>query len=100
MMLCVMNRSKIAITIKDDLLKRLDRAIDGKTIRNRSHAIEYFLNQALFSKVETALLIAGHKDFSCSTLFEGKSVLEHQLELLQAKGVKNVVLLLYQGERE
>ena len=95
-----MNRSKIAITIKDDLLKRLDRAIDGKTIRNRSHAIEYFLNQALFSKVETALLIAGHKDFSCSTLFEGKSVLEHQLELLQAKGVKNVVLLLYQGERE
>ncbi|HCM36569.1 MAG: hypothetical protein A3J30_01590 [Candidatus Wildermuthbacteria bacterium RIFCSPLOWO2_02_FULL_47_9c] len=100
MMLDIMTRSKIAITIKDDLLKRLDRAIDGKTIRNRSHAIEYFLDQELFSKAETALLIAGHKDFSCSTLFERKSVLEHHLELLQAHGVKNAILLLHESEQE
>src|SRR3989344_179126 len=94
------NRSKIAITIKDDLLGRLDRAVDGKTIRNRSHAIEYFLNQALGAKVQKALLVAGHKDFSSTTLFEGKPVIEHGVELLQKHGVKEVVLLLHKGETE
>lgn len=95
-----MHRSKIAITVKDDILKRLDRAVDGETIRNRSHAIEYFLNQALGAKVEKALIIAGHKDFSCTTPFEGKSVIERQIELLRAHGIKEVVLLLYKGEKE
>ncbi|MEK7542320.1 MAG: nucleotidyltransferase family protein [Patescibacteria group bacterium] len=95
-----MKRSKIAITVREDILKRLDRAINGETIRNRSHAIEYFLNQALGAKVEKALIIAGHKDFSCTTPFEGKSVVEHQMELLKTHGVKNIFLLLHKGEKE
>jgi len=94
-----MQRSKIAITLKEDILKRLDRAIDGETIRNRSHAIEYFLNQALLAKVEKAFIIAGHKDFSCATLFEGKPVVERQIELLRAHGVKDIALFLYKGEK-
>src|SRR3990167_3741074 len=98
MMLDIMTRSKIAITIKKDILKRLDRAIDGKTIRNRSHAIEYFLNQALGANVQKALIIAGHKDFVCTTSFEGKPVIELGLELLRAHGIKEVVLLLHKGE--
>lgn len=95
-----MSRSKIAITIKDSILKRLDRAIDGRTIRNRSHAIEYFLNQALGAKVERALIVAGHKDFSCTTPFEGKSVVERHIELLAAHGIKEIILLLHQSEKE
>ncbi len=95
-----MQRSKIAITLKEDILKRLDRAIDGETIRNRSHAIEYFLNQALGAKVEKAFIIAGHRDFSCATSFEGKSVVERQIELLRAHGIKEVILLLHEGEKE
>lgn len=95
-----MQRSKIAITIKDDILRRLDRAIDGETIRNRSHAIEYFLNQALGAKVEKALIVAGHKDFSCATPFEGKPVVERQLELLRTHGVKHIFLLLHKGEKK
>ena len=95
-----MQRSKIAITLKKDILKRLDRAIDGKTIRNRSHAIEYFLNQALGANVQKALIIAGHKDFACTTSFEGKPVIEHGLELLRAHGIKEIVLLLHKGGKE
>jgi NDP-sugar pyrophosphorylase family protein len=99
-MILVMKRGKIAITVKDDILKRLDRAIDGKTIRNRSHAIEYFLNQALGTKVEKALIIGGHKDFSVSTLFENKSVAEHQVELLKGHGIKEILFSLHKNERE
>lgn len=95
-----MKRSKIAITIKDDILKRLDRAVDGETIRNRSHAIEYFLNQALSAKIETALIIAGKKEFSCATLFEGKPVIEHELEFLKSGGVRQVIVLLPKKEKE
>jgi len=94
-----MPRSKIAITIKDDLLHRLDRAIDGETIRNRSHAIEYFLDKALGAKVEKALLIGGYKDFSLNMLFEGKPIIERQLELLQKRGVKEVLLWLHENEK-
>lgn len=95
-----MSRSKIAITVKADLLKKIDRAIDGKAIRNRSHAIEYFLNQALGAKTEKALVVAGHKDFSCTTVFEGKRVIEHRIELLAAHGVRQIGLLLHKGEKE
>lgn len=95
-----MSRSKIAITVKDDILKRLDRAIDGKTIRNRSHAIEYFLNQALGTKARKVLIIAGHKDFSCATLFEGKPVIEHHLQLFKAHELKDVLLLVHSGEKK
>jgi len=95
-----MRRNKIAITVKDDILKRLDRAIDGKTIRNRSHAIEYFLNQALGTKVEKALIIAGEKNPSCLTVFEGKTVVEYEIELLKTYGITDIVLLLHKNEKE
>jgi len=93
-------KEKIAITIDDKLLARLDRAVDGETIRNRSHAIEYYLHQGMGVKSEKALIMGGHADFSCATVFEGKAIVEHQVELLKKHGVKEILFCLHENEKE
>lgn len=52
-------RSRITITISNDLLSSLDETIDNHTIRNRSQAIETALRQVLTPTVNTAVVLAG-----------------------------------------
>jgi NDP-sugar pyrophosphorylase family protein len=54
-----MNRERLTITLRNDLLKALDGEIDGERLRNRSHAIEYFLSKALGLKTVKVLILAG-----------------------------------------
>jgi mannose-1-phosphate guanylyltransferase len=54
-----MNRDRLTITLRTDLLKALDGEIDGGRLRNRSHAIEYFLSKALGLKTVKVLILAG-----------------------------------------
>lgn len=58
-----MERERITISIKKDLLKEIDATIDSVKIRNRSHAIETFVTSALNSgDTKYAALILGGKD--------------------------------------
>lgn len=59
-----MNRERITITIKRNLLKKLDSFIDGIEVKNRSHAVEFFLNKAFSSDLKTAVVLAGGKKSS------------------------------------
>ena len=52
-------RQRLTITLKDNILQRLDSIIDGVKIRNRSHAIEYLLNKSFYSEKLTAVILAG-----------------------------------------
>ena len=54
-----MRRSRITITLTQDVLSRVDQLIDHRTIRNRSHAIEYILSQHARPRVNTAVILAG-----------------------------------------
>lgn len=99
-------KEKIAITIDQNLLRRVDRMIDGEKIRNRSHAIESLVNQALRPKAKKALICAGEnvavkpqRDGFPATLlpFEGKSVIEHQIERLRSAGIKEIAVLVKRG---
>lgn len=54
-------KSRLTITLSQDLLKKVDALIDGHTIRNRSHAIESLVKQSLSSKVSVAVILAGGK---------------------------------------
>jgi UDP-N-acetylglucosamine pyrophosphorylase len=54
-----MRRSRITITLDNLTLAKVDRLIDKNTIRNRSHAIEYVLNQYSQSNVRKAVILAG-----------------------------------------
>jgi mannose-1-phosphate guanylyltransferase len=56
-----MKRERLTITLRDDVLKLVDAAIDGETIRNRSHAIEVLLSQCLVPQKAKVLILAGGK---------------------------------------
>src|SRR3989338_3173444 len=56
-----MDRQRLTITLKKEILKQLDVYIDGARIRNRSHAIEYVLAKYFSPKVKKAVILAGGK---------------------------------------
>ena len=105
-----MQREKITITLRDDLLKKVDEIVDEDKIRNRSHAIEYLLSQSFLSKVEAALILAGGKGSHMKPLTEklpkpllpiqGKPIVEHQIELLRLCDIKEIYVVIgYLGEK-
>ncbi len=51
-------RERITVTIRQDLLRGLDRLVDHQTIRNRSHALETILSDNLSSKTKQAVILA------------------------------------------
>lgn len=99
-----MRRKKITITIREDVLKKVDEVIDKAKIRNRSHAVEYLLNQVLKPKVNKVYILAGGKGFRTESPAEevpfsmlsiqGKPVLEHQLEFLRKVELRDILILV------
>lgn len=77
-----MNRERLTITLRSDLLKTLDAEIDGERLRNRSHAIEYFLSRSLGLKAVKVLILAG-----------GKPVYPHTFEVESQTPVKRQNIL-------
>lgn len=58
-----MERERITISIKKNLLKEIDKTIDGVEVRNRSHAIETLATSALNSgDTKNAVVLLGGKD--------------------------------------
>ena len=97
-----MKRKRITITLKQDLLKALDASIDGHSVRNRSHAVEVALSQALLKKPTKALILAGGKDIrlpqlgrempKCLLPIQGRPLLEHTILRLKASGLEDVIV--------
>jgi len=57
-----MERERITISIKKDILRKVDQKIDGVKMRNRSHAIELLISESLgLSQINTAIIMAGGK---------------------------------------
>ena len=55
-----MNRERVTITIKNEILQQLDRIVDGVSIRSRSQAIEYLLSKSLTDyRIKNAVVLAG-----------------------------------------
>ncbi|MBI4136797.1 NTP transferase domain-containing protein, partial [Candidatus Roizmanbacteria bacterium] len=99
-----MDRERLTITLRGDLLKRLDEIIDGVQIRNRSHAIEYLLSQSLAPKVSQAIILAGGQGVQMRPLtYEvpkplipvgGKPLIEHTIEMLREAGIRDIILAI------
>lgn len=98
-----MDRERLTITIKKDLLKKIDKKIDKKIIRNRSHAIEFFLTQAMGPKINKAVILAGGECIKIKPFtykipksmipVKGKPLLEYTIELLKNNDIKNVLII-------
>lgn len=99
-----MDRQRLTITIKKKLIDKIDESIDGTRIRNRSHAIEYLLSQALKPSVTQAVILAGGQGIKLRPLtYEipkslipvcGKPILEYQIEMLRNANVRNIILAI------
>lgn len=95
-------RSRLTITLNPDLLKKIDRLIDGANLRNRSHVIEYLLDKALTPRVSQAVILAGGRGVEVKpkageipkTLIPigNKPILEYTIDLLRRHGITDIVL--------
>jgi len=96
-----MRRERITITIRHDVVGKIDTIIDGQTIRNRSNAIEtivldHFKNNIL----QKAVLLGGsygikiHNKMIAKLLMpiDGKTLLEKNIETLKRFGVNEVIV--------
>ncbi|MDT8307216.1 MAG: sugar phosphate nucleotidyltransferase [Anaerolineae bacterium] len=87
----------MTITLSPDLLQQIDRLVDQRTVRSRSHAIESLLRQSLTPVVSTAVLLAGgpQKGETLPALapIDGQPLIRQQVEHLQSYGIRTIVIL-------
>ncbi|CAN5230464.1 hypothetical protein BH09PAT2_BH09PAT2_10030 [soil metagenome] len=105
-----MRRSRITITLDAQILKKIDRLIDKKKIRNRSHSIEYILNQYTMSKVNKAVILAGGRGTQLRPYtyeipkpllpVKGTPILEHLILQLKKNGITEIIIAIsYLGQK-
>lgn len=100
----VMERERLTITLRKDLLRSVDRTIDGQRIRNRSHAIEFLLAHSLTPEVSRAIVLAGGAGVKMRPLtlelpkamipVRGRPILEHTLDTLRRADIRTVTVLV------
>src|SRR3989344_6646984 len=94
---------RVTITLKHDMLKRLDKTVDRRNVRNRSHAIEILLSRALSrTDMDTALILAGGEGVNLRPItyeipkplipINGRPILEHQIRMLKKYDIRNLVI--------
>ncbi|MEK7827956.1 MAG: sugar phosphate nucleotidyltransferase, partial [Thermodesulfobacteriota bacterium] len=97
-----MTRERLTITLRKDLLEKIDSLIDGQKIRNRSHAIESLLSKATHHHPVKVLILAGGKGVkdpdsgkvipkAMLPIF-GKPLLEHTITGLHERGLDDIVI--------
>lgn len=97
-------RKRLTITLRPDLISKIDNLIDGVSIRNRSHAIEFLLDQTLIPAVSQAVILAGGAGAELRPLtyevpkslipVKGKPILEYTIELLKKHQIRDLILAI------
>ncbi len=96
-------KERITLTLDSKILEKVDRMVDGLTIRNRSHAVEFILSKYLnFRELKTALILCGGKGTRLRPItyeipkalvpVHGKPLIEHIFDLLKKYGITDVIL--------
>lgn len=96
-----MDRARLTITLKPDLLKQVDRTVDGAMVRNRSHAIELLLGKALDVASIPVVVLTGGKPSQngngpmpkALVEIDGAPVLAYMLDRLAAQGFDEVAVV-------
>ena len=96
-------KERITITLDSELIKQIDKRIDGDIIKNRSQQLELLLTKALGTyRPEKAVILVGGKGTrlrpitykipKCMMEIQGKTVTEHLFDLLKKYGIRDVIL--------
>lgn len=105
-----MDKERITITIRKDLLKKIDKSIDGLKLRNRSHAIESIIEKSLGPKIQKAIILAGgkgsqlrpdiHKLPKSMIPVHNEPIIAQLLKLLRNHDIKDIAVVTgYLGEK-
>ena len=97
----MMNKEKIAISISQEILDMLDSKIDGHLIRNRSQAIEFFIEKGLKDYIIDKAVILLSKEHQKYALKEinGKPLIKHQIDFFIKYNVMNIFILTQHTEK-
>lgn len=97
-----MQRDRITITLRHDLIRALDAEVDGVKIRNRSHAIETFLSHKLNPPVRKAIILAADQGIKFRPFtyempkamlpIHGRPLLEHIIVRLREFDVNQIYI--------
>lgn len=89
-------RTRLTISLGNNILAMIDKTIDGIIVRNRSHAIETLLSGALnVISIKTAVILAGGKEVTTKI-----PAIESALELLKTNGILDVKIAVgFLGEK-
>lgn len=101
---CVIKmKERISLTIDKKMIEKLDHYVDGRNIKNRSHAVEVLLNKAMGADApKIAVILAGGEGTRLRPItleipkplvpIKGKPLMNHIFDLLKKYGIKDVVL--------
>lgn len=91
-----MKRERITISIREDILKAINKRIDGVRLRNRSHAIESLISDTLgLDTISDAIILAGGE-----TPDKSLPAIKDSLLRLKKIGLKDVIIAIgYRGEK-
>ena len=96
-------KSRLTITLAPEILARLDRLIDGRSLRNRSQAIETLLRRSLRPSVQTAVILAGGEPEEgrapALALIDGEALILHTVRHAIDHGIRSFVVLGGPGEK-
>ena len=85
------DRVRISLTLRPEIVALLDSKVDGTKIRNRSHAVETYLRQALAAKAGQAVILVGDQSKVLTDIC-GETVIEKTLSMLKKAGIKRIIL--------
>ena len=93
---------RISLTIDKDLLDKVDRLVDGNTIKNRSHAIEMLVMKSLGSRIGKAIILCGGEGTRFRPItyeipkalipVRGKPIVSHIMDLLKKYRINDIYL--------
>jgi|FLOH01.1.fsa_nt_gi mannose-1-phosphate guanylyltransferase len=104
-------KERVTLTLDRDILDKIDRSVDGGKVKNRSHAIEMLLRQAIgIEKPTKGLILAGGnggklkwfgKESPRSLIeIKGKPLIVYNIELFKKYGIKDIFIAVgYKSDR-
>ncbi len=90
-------KDRLTITMRKDVLAALDQYIDGDSIRNRSHAIEYIVGRQLGAGITTSVILSSGKEeqsLKCLLRIQNRPVIAYTIELLRQANVRNIIMVI------
>lgn len=104
-------KERVTLTLDTNILREIDRQVDGHTIKSRSHAIELALMKSLGGNVpKQAVILAGGKGTRMQPItyevpkpllpVHDKTLLEHLFDLFKKFGIKDIIIAIgYKGDK-